>query len=126
MGCCGQSNLPGSHPTMPIVLGHADPASPVVYARITAAGSTLVAGLSSGDQRYFSGTGVIEALDTGMLMDVSAAAVRSGRQALRHEFLVVTAGMEPERFGVWKAAKERAAETGGHIEVVPVLEENNG
>lgn len=122
MGCCGSGNLPGNSPNRPVILGQLDPDAPVVYARVMESGQDLLQGISAGDQRYFSGTGIEAALEQGMLMDVSAAAVRSKKQAARHEFLVVAPGHEPERFGVWRAAKARARQIGGRIEVVPIEE----
>lgn len=118
MACCGQGNKPGHGPLAPIVLGDADPDAPVVYARVTVDGQDLVRGVSSGDQRYFTGTGLGPALEQGMLVDVSADSMKS-RKAARHEFAVVIPGEPTERFGIWKAAKERAREAGGRIEVVP-------
>lgn len=119
MACCGSGNKPGQSPKSPIVLGEALPDTPALYARVAQHGQELARGVSAGDQRYFNGTGVEPALEQGMLVDVSAGAVRAKKVAQRHEFAVVIPGETTERFGVWKAAQARARETGGRIEVVP-------
>ncbi len=123
MACCGRGNKPGHSPKAPIILGAAAPGGPVVYARVAEHGQDLVSELGAGDQRYFAGTGIESALSQGMLVDVSAGAVRAKKVAQRHEFAVVIPGKPTELFGIWKAAKARARETGGRIEVVPATKQ---
>jgi hypothetical protein len=104
-------------PATAIVLG--DPGGSTTYARVQTGGESLVAGVTAGQQFYFTGTGVEAALEQGLLVDVSAAAIASRRSAMRHEFLVIHPDGTRERYGVWREAQNRAKEVGGRIEVVP-------
>lgn len=121
MPCCGSKRLPGNSPANAITLGDPDVSGSTVYARITERGANLVHAMYAGNQAYFTGSGVVPALNEGLLLDVSASAVSARRrETVAHEFMVVSPGGERERYGVWTAAQKRAKVTGGRIEVVPV------
>lgn len=121
MACCGSKKTPGGSQNTAIVLGEGGVSGSTVYARVLAPGVGLATGLGVHEYRYFTGSGVVEALNSGMLQDASASAIRNRRRpVVEHEFMVVSPGGERERYGVWKEAQKRARVTGGRIEVVPV------
>lgn len=122
MSCCGAKRVPGMSPSSAIVLG--SESGVTVYARVQAGGDSLSSGLRVGDQRYFTGTGAEQALIDGLLLDVSASAVRA-RRSHRHEFLVVCDDGERERFAAWRDAQMRARMCGGRIEVVTIEEDSD-
>lgn len=117
MSCCGARRVPGMSPSSAIVLG--SESDTIVYARVMGDGESLAPQVRSGDQRYFTGTGLIDALERGLLMDVSAGAVRT-RRVRRHSFAVVCEDGSREVFDAWRAAQVHARACGGRIEVVGV------
>jgi len=111
--CCGATRAVGRLPGSAILLGE-DDGNPPSYVRVV--DPDLVPGVSTGSQIFVKGSSVAQAIEEGLLQDVSAGAMRSGGRTI---FRVHIPGDdEPKDFPVFATARSYAIRNGGRLEVV--------
>lgn len=111
--CCGATRAVGRLPKSAILLGE-DNGEPATYVKVNDA--QLIPGAATGSQIYVRGSSVEQAIEDGLIEDVSVGASKRSRR--KTIFRVTMPDGEKHDFKQFAPARSYSIRNGGKLEVV--------